>query len=546
MSSLTEEVENAIVKPEAPVLNHLIEICDSLHKGIAVDGYAVDDIPPDHLYEQMKQKLEELKVSVASKIATARKPPVKKSKTISDIHMAKDAIIKKSEALLEDTTVVCMPKYDGVSCAVRFVWDDETNQFEIDEAQTRGTDVGLTHKTTDMKDRMNQLLESDTCKWFKHFQKLHKKYKSITVRGEVVLIDKTKLPAAPYVSGKINSKSKVFDEEGVIGFKMFEITRLIDLENVVSVPSQRMACKLISQVDSTIPYEVIDLTTDATDELMEIYNGWVEDLDSPIDGVVYCEPSWKYPQTEAESKGVNYGKYALKPNLSTPSTFESIEYGVGKDGKLNPVIFYKQVTINGKKYNKASCSISALYSFINDKHIGPGSTVELQLRGSLIPHISSVVADTSGEPIALIDKCPECGSDLSLKHNKDIVTLTCLNIACPGILITQLVTLFKTLKLTGFAEKTIMKLLKENDNDYQKLFPAVDIKKGKDFVRSHIRSCLIGDLIYGLNISTRAKMKNIDAIADVITSKVSDEMETVKAYITTKPSVLVNMILPYL
>ena len=62
MSSLTEEVENAIVKPEAPVLNHLIEICDSLHKGIAVDGYAVDDIPPDHLYEQMKQKLEELKV----------------------------------------------------------------------------------------------------------------------------------------------------------------------------------------------------------------------------------------------------------------------------------------------------------------------------------------------------------------------------------------------------------------------------------------------------------------------------------------------------
>ena len=435
--------------------------------------------------------------------------------------------------------------YDGVSCAIRFVWDDEADKFVIDAAETRGADVGFTHKNTNMKDRMIQLLESDTCPWTDRFNKLHSKYKTVTVRGEVVLIDKSKTPAAPYVSGKINSKSKILDEEGVIGFKIFEITRLIDLNDEVVVPTQKIACKLISQIDKTIPFEIVHLTSNSTEELMSLYDKWNEELESPIDGVVYCEPLWKYPQNELDASGVNYGKYALKPTQFTPTTFERVEYKVGKDGKLGPIIYYKTVTIGGKKYEKAKSSITELIKFIEEKRVGPGSTIDLKLCASIIPKVEDVISDTSDSPISLIRHCPECGSDLELKRNK-VVTLTCKNLSCPGKIIKQLVTLFKSIGISGYAEKTITNLLKENNNDYMKILPAVDRAKGKNFVTEKIHDCSVGDLLYGLNVATRVSLKKIEQMWDIRNEKVSSEIDVMRDYVSGIHSILSNMVLAYL
>lgn len=545
MSTLSDEIKVAITKGYAPTLAKLINICENLHRGIEVDGYEISDIPSDSLFEQLKQKYEEVRAAVASKIATGKKVSTKKGKILSDMHMAKDAIIKNSVSLLDNTIVICMPKYDGVSCAIRFVWNDEIDSFIVDAAETRGTDVGFTHKNTNMKDRMIQLLESDTCPWIERFNKLHSKYKTVTVRGEVVLVDKSIQPAAPYVAGKINSKSKILDAEGVIGFKMFEITRMIDLEGNISVPSQKVACSLISQIDKTIPFEIIELTSDSTQQLMQVYEKWNETLDSPIDGVVYCDLKWKYPQTETEASGVNYGKYALKPMQLVPTIFERVEYKVAKDGKLSPIIFYKQVSIAGKKYAKAKSSITELLRFIEDKHVGPGSTIDLKLCASIIPKVEDVVVDTSDKPIKLITHCPDCGSELVLKRNK-IATLTCINPTCKGIVIKQLVTLLKTLKITGYAEKTVENILGECGSNFMKVFDAIDEAKYKGFVKSKIDEATVGDLIYGLNLATRTSLQKIKHIWDIRNMKVNDEVEIVRDFISKYHTVITSMILAYI
>lgn len=555
-ATLTDKIKIAIANENAALLAEYIQICDTLHKGLPCDPYTPKDLPTDALYEQMKKKYQTILSSLSAKIINAKKLPVKTKHELSDLHMAQDAIIKSPEVQLADTEVICLPKYDGVSCAIRFKLDTSTERFYVDEAVTRGTDIGYTHKNTDVKDRMIQLLSSPTCPWFaKRFHALRQKYTSITVRGEIVLIDKSIQPAAPYVAGKINSKSSILDPDGVIGFKMFEITRLVDLNGNSSIPSQKKACTLITQIDKSIPVVIKHLidTDSNTKDMISLYHTWQESLDAPIDGIVYCSPTWSYPLYKEDAAGVGYGKYALKPNISAQSLFERVEYTMAKDGKLSPILYYKQIEINSKKYSKSKGSITALNSFIKFKNLHKGSTVEVTLQGSIIPQVTDVVYeecdDKSGKSrITLPKKCPFCKGELILKDEKSgkLVTLKCSNLTCPGIVVKQIVNMLKNLKIEGYAEKSVMKLLNENDNDYMKLFSAIDEKKGKNYVHNKIYNCTVGDLIYALNIATRTTMSKYPRVWSIRMNRVSEEILAVKEELKNKEGALVEMVSAYL
>ena len=537
--SLTERLSIAIANNDASTIDQIISICDRLHydETVTVDGetFTSTDMPSDALYEMAKRKLQEI-ADVA--IMSVSVPNVNE---ISDMYMGKDTIIKSPTVDITNQKVICMPKYDGVSCMVRFRREGE--RLIIDQAETRGQDVGVTHKSTDMKDRMKQLL--DKMPWIDRLNAL--KCDSITIRGEIVLARKIEAVPAPYVAGKINSKSPILDPDDVMCFKMFEISRF-SVDGKSSTPSQENACRILQTIDSSLVYTMMELNADTvknTEQMLELYHRW-EDLSSPIDGVVYCDPSWHYPTSADVASGVNYGKYAMKPCEFAVSIFKDIEYTIAKDGKLNPIIHFDDVHLFQKTYRKSKSVISNMVTFL-DQGIGPGSTIQIKFPAKMIPMVVAVVS-RSETPVALPTICPYCGEALTYQppsvKPKRIATLTCRNDACVGVICKELEAFFKNIGVSKVGKKTIAKAFAEGPH-------SVTIDELSQVLRSlniqsYVMASTISSLVIGLSICTKTTLKKLTQVQAHADGIVRDNMPLVRETLTQHQTVIGDALLTLL
>lgn len=537
--SLTERLSVAIANDDVATIDQIVTICEQLHTGssVTVDGttYTPDDMPSDALFEMAKSKLQSIaEVTIMSVSA----PSVTE---ISDMYMGKDTIIKSPTVDIVNRKVICIPKYDGVSCMVRFKRVD--GQMTIDQAETRGQDIGVTHKSTDMKDRMKQLL--DKMPWYSRLNAL--KCDTITIRGEIVLARKIDAVPAPYVAGKINSKSPILDPEDVMCFKMFEISRY-SVNGKTSAPSQENACRILQTIDSSLVYTSMELTDDPvknTDMMLELYHQW-EDLSSPIDGVVYCDPSWHYPTSADVASGVNYGKYAMKPCEFALSVFKEIEYTIAKDGKLNPIIHFNDVHLFQKTYRKAKSVISNMVTFI-EQGIGPGSTMQIKFPAKMIPMIVAIIS-RSETPLELPTICPYCGEALTYQppsvKPKRIATLTCHNDNCVGVICKELEAFFKNIGVAKIGKKTIANSF--NDQPH-----SVTIDELADVLRSlnilpNVMSSSLSSLVIGLSICTKTTLKKLTRIQANAVSIVRDNIALVRETLTQHQTVIGDALLTLL
>lgn len=562
--TLEEMCKIAIANNDGKELKRLIDLCDKLHKGIEDDEFSPADLPPDSVYEEMKKKYEEIMSKIHSKMISpkveAKRYLLKDKKPLSDMYMAKDAIKKDSVVKITNQTIICMPKYDGVSCAIRFILNEETNKFEVNLAETRGTDTSYSHRNTDLTERMKHLLTTNTCSWFKsRFHKIlsMQEIYSITIRGEVVLMNKSEAVPASYVAGKVNSKAKYLDTEEKIGFKMFEITKIMKKDGKSFIPIQEKVCKIINKIDPSIPFEIIELNDnfdENNNKLMSLFGKWNKDLESPIDGVVYSSLKWTYPQFKEQASGVGYGKYALKPRVSSSAKLLKIDYTLSKDGRINPIFIFEKININGKNYQRAKSTMTMVVNSIKNKNMGVGSVIDIVLCGG-IPNVSNVIAKTSEKEMKVIDKCPICNEPVSISktvgvnengENEDNYIFKCININCPGIIGKVLTTFMKELEIRGFGEVTIMKILGQNRNQISSVFEEVDRKNGDGYLKKTILNCNVGNFICGLNLLTPTAAKANPQIGKILLHKVSEELNTVKEFINSKLSPLVEEIKKYL
>lgn len=542
-NSLTSQIRYALANNLLSELIDLKEICDKLHRAEYVENYTPEDMPTDELYEEMKNKVELARGSIVTGVLTSRDVDPSKTygtknlKELSDLHMAKDAIRKDSYVSIIDQRVICMPKYDGCSVCARFISKD--NQMILDQSETRGDDVAFSlHKSTDMNDLLQIVLDSKNCKWFHtEFQKLAGLIKSITIRGEMVLVDKSiNKPPASYVAGQINRKNLEFDPDHVIGYKMFEITRIIEKSGESVVPDQLKACKILQAIDPSLTYEILDLNSNSeenTNKVLDLFKLWKNDLESPIDGVVYCKPDWRYPLYKNEERGVNYGKYALKPSDKRISKIKFIEYNIGKDGKLVPVIHYNLINYSGKEFRKAKSCISDLYKFINENNLNTESIIDVTFQKGMIPNITRVESPINGDPIKLPEVCPECKSRLILKVNKSIVTLTCTNIACPGILIKKLNHFCKNMQIKGISDKTLKSFMEKSGNDIKTVFDLINEKIDKD-IKNIIEESTISNLLVSLDLYTKTQISKDPNLSSIQGYLVQDYIILIRDNILSK------------
>ena len=138
------------------------------------------------------------------------------------------------------------------------------------------------------------------------------------------------------------------------------------------------------------------------------------------------------------------------------TTVKHIEWGVSKDGVLNPVIVCEPVQMEGVTVSRVTGYNAA---YIIENHICSGAIIEITRSGDVIPkHLKTIAYNRDGyvkemENLAL---CPSCGC--GVKWGDNHVNLICTNPCCKERNISEIVYFWRTLGCEGFDEPIIRKL----------------------------------------------------------------------------------------
>lgn len=480
--TLTQQIKSAIAKKDIQRLYELKDICDHIHQtGESYKGYKPKDLPKDNLYEEMVQVINSHATDTTEMIvAEQTAEPVKHrhQKMISDLWMG--SITKETE-ILDIPKAILLPKFDGCSCGIKLKRYSPNAELELFTATTRGTTEGYDLKQTDITEKFAMLgtsliktLSSMNASKIK-LQDGHTLGQAlqITIRGEIVLKDRKFTDSAPasVVAGKINGGIDVFTKSiPLIEFIPYEFMRLTYSNTDIYsyyVPTQLETIDILNQLKLIhFPHTIVDLNKDSLPLVQEHFTMLNQTIPQPMDGVVYCSSSWRYPTLNEQTKPKQYGKYAWKPSSEATSTLKSISYSLARDGKFTFILSYEPVRINGKKYMNAKTATSRMVLL---KGIGIGSVITVRLAGDISPMVEDFVNDDSVEPYTLPTKCPFCDTKTLLRKGKTPV-LSCTNPMCPEVVKQKMLNFLKTLQIKGVAEAKLNKLdeitLEEVDNNY--------------------------------------------------------------------------------
>lgn len=475
--TLSEKIKVAIAKQDIEALYELKDICDRIHEtGESYKNYTPKDLPSDALYEEMVRTINAAAAEMTDEItaddaATYTKTKRHKEKLIPDLWMG--SITKETE-ILEIENALMLPKFDGCSCGVKLKRYIANSEFELVQAITRGTMEGYDTKRSDITEKFAMLadpfvkaLSSPQASMYRFDDKIRpdKNFGNvlqITLRGELVLKDKSKCDSAPasVVAGKINGHMAVWqDGINMIEFVPYEIIRfrydLTDSYNYY-IPTQMETITFFDKLGLIhFPVDMCDLNADELETVQEHFKYLNEAIPQPLDGVVYCSKDWRYPAFSAQTTPKQYGKYAWKPSSEATSTLKSITYSLARDGKFTFILSYDPIKINGKRYLNAKTATSRMVQLHG---MGIGSVITVKLAGDISPMITDFInEDDEVEVYELPDKCPFCGKKTVLKKGKT-PTLSCTNQACPEITKQKYIYFFKNLSIKGIAEGKLSKL----------------------------------------------------------------------------------------
>jgi len=570
--TLISRIKKAIKDVNIKELYKLKEICDKLHDGQTVPGYTAKDLPSDELYEDMKetikkgeQMIDKLGSEAKKNAAYRRKDTGQvvnegtkfvKGTTIPELWMG--SIPKPAEYVPIDD-VLFLPKFDGVSGGLKFTRNSK-QEFELEIATTRGSDVAYDRKTTNIKNKLDKIIGVLTTKFNTSEFKFNddtipmKNINQINLRGEIVLKDKDSVITAPasVVAGKINGKEKVWEDYYEnIEFMPVEIMRLHDNEGKLIRPTQLEALKFFKTL-GYYNYEEFAFATSSTsdkpvittDTVKNIYEHFNNVITNPLDGVVYCSEKWQYPYCKAETMDSVYGKYAWKPTSKISTVLRGIEYNIARDGKINLELTYDPVNINGKNYGRAKTSIKQLLILDEntlDDEICPGmnigSNITVKLMGDISPMVVDYETDETINGYKLIKNCPWCNSELLFDKKKTQMTLKCLNKNCIEIIKQKMKNFLTTLSIKGVAEKKLDKLEKITLEEIEKQY----FKKSSEDFRNKIKEANTNTFLVAIGVGGVTQvdkfltkhglanhgvlpiMKNIDEIVNICDNEYAND-----------------------
>lgn len=347
------------------------------------------------------------------------------------------------------STLYAMPKLDGMSIAMYY------EDSELVQALTRGNyDEGI-----DVTDKV-RLIVGD---------RLHTNYFTGGTRGEIIMskenYDRYCLDhedaknARNAVAGIINSKDITED------LKYLDVvvyTVLADeSQKIESVDDVGWQASSIGFIDSqhfletnyehyapATPLTYLDQST-TIPKCENMFNHFTETYPYEVDGVVVSMPT-----ISIDRNGIfDYKEIAIKFRSETADTkVTRIDWQMSKTHYAIPVINVEPVELDGATITKCS-GFHAHY--IKEMDIKPGTIVEIERHGQVIPYVNKVIQNVDG-PSSIISKCPDCGQQLTW----DGCHLKCENPACGNAIIQDLLIWINNIApLDNFGDKLRLKFL---------------------------------------------------------------------------------------
>ena len=217
-------------------------------------------------------------------------------------------------------------------------------------------------------------------------------------------------------------------------------------------------------------------------ELLEYVKEYTEkrnSLDYDIDGIVLKVNSFSYYKTLGKTAKVPHWAIAYKfPPELVITKLNDITWQVGRTGKLTPVAELQPVLVSGSMVSRATLHNE---DFINEKEIMIGDYVVIKKAGDVIPAVDSVVKerrDKTQKPFVMIDKCPDCGSELT----KIDAHTFCTNDNCPSRLLNKIIHFCEkeAMDINGMGEKTCEMLINNNIiSSIEDIYTNVTVEKVK-------------------------------------------------------------------
>lgn len=170
------------------------------------------------------------------------------------------------------------------------------------------------------------------------------------------------------------------------------------------------------------------------EEVERFYREWLErrdELDYEVDGcVVKVDPIAVQARAGATGRAPRWAcAYKFPPRQATTRVL-SIEVQVGRTGALTPVAVLEPVLLAGSTISRCTLHNE---DEVRRKDVRAGDRVLIEKGGDVIPKVVKVIAEDGrerGEPFAMPDQCPVCGSEVVRPENE--VIHRCLNASCPA------------------------------------------------------------------------------------------------------------------
>ena len=154
-----------------------------------------------------------------------------------------------------------------------------------------------------------------------------------------------------------------------------------------------------------------------------------ENSDITCDGVVLKADSHKVRNSLGVATKFTRFQHCYKPqNLVTTTTLLSIEYGLGRTGKVTPVAILSPVNLGGAMIGRASVCNE---TYMEALGLTIGCDVELVRSGDCIPYIVRVTKKGT-KKIVFPTNCPSCNSILEFDPESKIIQRICINSNCAG------------------------------------------------------------------------------------------------------------------
>ena len=213
-------------------------------------------------------------------------------------------------------------------------------------------------------------------------------------------------------------------------------------------------------------------------KLWTLYTHWSEDYN--IDGLVIYMANmekWNMLGRNESTGNPNYAIAYKSPDFTQgeETTVQGITCAVSKQGLLKPVVDIDEVDLEGATISGPTGN-NARFCITNG--IGKGAVVEVVRSGQVIPLIRRVIKPVPASEVeAYFDICPSCGS--KTQWDKTKVDKVCPNPSCPGRLASVLYYAMTALGYENVGPVTTKELVRVGIVDLPKLLHSsrFDIQK---------------------------------------------------------------------